>query len=774
MKKSYILLLFALLLAVVDTQAQQLRGRVYDQAGEPIIGANIIWKDTGMGAVTDLDGYFTIALHPVQDQLIVRYVGYKNDTVTVTNTNTLLEVYMKEDAVQLTDVVINGRRAATVTNRLDAGQSQTLTGDELCKAACCNLSESFETNASVDVAYSDAATGAKTIRMLGLSGTYVQMLSENTPGVRGLAANYGMEYIPGSWMESIQVSKGTSSVINGYEATTGQINVEYIKPQKASPIAINGMLNHMLRAEVNATGGWELTPVLSTAVLAHYKTEPMEHDGNGDGFLDLPKNQQINALNRWYIKTDRYTGQILFRGLYDERHGGQSEKMATNDRYGIDIKTTRYEGFMKNGYVFDKEKGTSIGLILSASYHHHDSEYGKTIYDAKQTNIYFNGIFQTNFTDDHKLSTGVSVNYDKYNEQLYWDPTFAGYHRYIQDNDFSRSELTAGLFAEYSYNYTEKLSLILGLRGDYSNRFGFFATPRFNVRYAPWEWLNIRASVGLGYRSPNIISDNSFMLPSSRDIYFYENYQGDALKRFRQERAMNTGASLTFHIPVQAKELRITAEYYYTHFFESVVADMDSDPHKILFYNLDGGRSYAGSFQVEAEMEILRGWTMTAAFRHTDVKQTIGGELREKPLVNRFKGLITTSYQTPLKKWQFDLTAQFNGGGRMPDGFISHYADNDQYHLSADGKTLYYRWYPQLMAQVTRYFKNWSIYVGGENLTNFKQSNPIVNGMEPYSQNFDGSMAWGPIHGTMAYIGFRWAIDKDYQKAKDRFANRNK
>lgn len=776
MKKSYILILFALMLAAVDMQAQQLRGRILDaNSGEPIIGGNVLWKDTGMGAVTDLDGYFNIDIHPVQDQLIVRYVGYKNDTITVTNTNELLEIYMKEDAVLLTDVVITGRKASTVTSRLNAGQSQTLTGDELCKAACCNLSESFETNASVDVAYSDAATGAKTIRMLGLSGTYVQMLSENTPGVRGLAANYGMEYIPGSWMESIQVSKGTSSVINGYEATTGQINVEYIKPQKAAPIAINGMLNHMLRAEVNATGGWELTPVVSTAVLAHYKTEPMEHDGNGDGFLDLPKNQQINALNRWYIKTDRYTGQLLFRGLYDERHGGQTAQAAGDrTRYGIDIKTTRYEGFMKNGYVFDKEKGTSIGLILSASFHHHDSEYGKTIYDAKQTNIYFNGIFQTNFTDDHKLSTGVSVNYDKYNEKLLWDPTFEGYHRYIQDNDFNRSELTAGIFAEYSYNYTETLSLILGLRGDYSNRFGFFATPRFNIRYAPWEWLNIRTSVGLGYRSPNIISDNSFMLPSSRDIYFYENYQGDALKKFRQERALNAGASLTFHIPIQAKELRVTAEYYYTHFFESVVADIDSDPHKILFYNLDGGRSYAGSFQVEAEMEILRGWTMTAAFRHTDVKQTIGGVLREKPLVNRFKGLITTSYQTPLKKWQFDLTAQFNGGGRMPDGFISQYDGQKQYRLSDDGKTLNYRWYPQLMAQVTRYFKNWSIYVGGENLTNFKQSNPIVNGEDPFSANFDGSMAWGPIHGAMAYIGFRWAIDKDFQKAKDRFANRNK
>lgn len=774
MKKSYIFILVAMLFAMATAQAQTITGRVVDKNGESIIGANIKWKDTNMGTVTDLDGNFSIEAHPVQDVLIITYIGYVSQNITVSNPNKKLEIVLEEDAVLLTDVVITGRKASTVTSRLNAGQSQTLTGDELCKAACCNLSESFETNASVDVAYSDAATGAKTIRMLGLSGTYVQMLSENTPGVRGLAANYGMEYIPGSWMESIQVSKGTSSVINGYEATTGQINVEYIKPQKAAPIAINGMLNHMLRAELNATGGWELTPVLSTAVLAHYKTEPMEHDGNGDGFLDLPKNQQINALNRWYIKTERYTGQILFRGLYDERHGGQSEKLAVNDRYGIDIKTTRYEGFMKNGYVFDKDKGTSIGLILSASFHHHDSEYGKTIYDAKQTNVYFNGIFQTNFTDDHKLSTGVSVNYDKYNEDLYWDPTFSGYSRYIQDYDFNRSELTTGLFAEYSYNYKETLSLILGLRGDYSNRFGFFATPRFNIRYAPWEWLNIRASVGMGYRSPNIISDNSFMLPSSRNIYFYENYKGDELKRFRQEKALNAGASLTFHIPVQAKELRITAEYYYTNFFESVVADMDSDPHKILFYNLDGGRSYAGSFQVEAEMEILRGWTMTAAFRHTDVKQTIGGVLREKPLVNRFKGLITTSYQTPLKKWQFDLTAQFNGGGRMPDGFIEHYEGEKQYHLSADGQTLNYNWYPQLMAQVTRYFKSWSIYVGGENLTNFKQSNPIVNGAEPYSQNFDGSMAWGPIHGAMAYIGFRWAIDKDYDIAKQRFANRNK
>ena len=399
-------------------------GSVIDDNGEPVIGAEIFWLNTTIGAVTDIDGNFTIPMTADSHHLIFNYLSYKADTVDITKASMPLVVQMSEDTKELQEVTVAARGATTIASRVSALQTTKITGAELCKAACCNLSESFETNASVDVAYADAATGAKTIKLLGLSGTYVQLLTENTPGVRGLAQNYGMEYIPGAWMESIQVSKGTSSVINGYEATTGQINVEYLKPQTQDPIALNGMVSTSLRAELNATGGWDINEKWSTGVLAHYKNESMEHDTNGDGFMDLPKGQQANLLNRWYMKDGAYTGQYLVRGLYDERNGGQTMKFVAEngitDPYKIGIRTWRMDAFMKQGYVFDEAKGTSIGIIASGSYHNQHNIYGHRIYDGVQGNFYLNAMFQTYFdeTDKHKITAGLSLNYDNYNEVM--------------------------------------------------------------------------------------------------------------------------------------------------------------------------------------------------------------------------------------------------------------------------------------------------------------------------------------------------------------------
>ncbi|MEE1090967.1 MAG: TonB-dependent receptor, partial [Paludibacteraceae bacterium] len=694
MKKALLIILCIMHCALcIDLFAQEstggnFTGSVIDDKGEAVIGAEIFWLNTTIGAVTDIDGNFTIPMTADSHHLVFNYLSYKSDTVDITTASIPLVVQMSEDTKELQEVTVAARGASTIASRVSALQTTKITGAELCKAACCNLSESFETNASVDVAYADAATGAKTIKLLGLSGTYVQLLTENTPGVRGLAQNYGMEYIPGAWMESIQVSKGTSSVINGYEATTGQINVEYLKPQTQDPIALNGMVSTSLRAELNATGGWDINEKWSTGVLAHYKNESMEHDTNGDGFMDLPKGQQANLLNRWYMKDGAYTGQYLVRGLYDERNGGQTmQYIADNniaDPYKIGIRTWRMDAFMKQGYVFDEAKGTSIGIIASGSYHNQHNIYGHRVYDGVQGNFYLNAMFQTYFdeTDKHKITAGLSLNYDNYNEVMTLcnnaqcttrglEPWRKMHNAQLIVNgtenstlDMTRDEWTPGVFAEYSLKVDEKLSLLAGVRGDYSTQYGFFVTPRFNVRYSPWEWWNLRGSVGMGYRSPNLLSDHASVLPSSRQIII----ENDVLN---QERAVNAGASTTFYIPIAGRELQITADYYYTHFLECMVVDMDSDPYSVIFSNLteegvEGGkkpRSYAGNFQVEASMEILKGWTMTLAYRMSDVKSTINGELREKPLTNRYKALITTSYMTPLKHWQFDVTAQFNGGG---------------------------------------------------------------------------------------------------------------
>lgn len=740
MNKYFLILIFS---ALPLTQfAAEVSGIVEDTTGEPLVGAEILWQGTGIGTVTDVDGFFTIETTDASNKLQISYLGYQTTIIVVDDPTETIVATLAAESEQLDDVTVTARAVGTVSSRITAVQTQKITGAELCKAACCNLSESFETNASVDVAYSDAATGAKQIKMLGLSGNYVQMLSENTPGIRGLASNYGMEYIPGAWMESIQVSKGTASVVNGYEATTGQINVEYLKPQTTSPIALNAMFNSELCAELNATGGWNINDRLSTGAMLQYRNESMEHDQNNDGFMDMPKGNRINLLNRWYYTDHDYTMQLLVRGLYDDRRGGQTQawRQANADKtpYDIDIATTRIDGFLKNGYVFDHERGTSIGIIASGAYHRQNSLYGATNYDATQGNAYLNAMFQTYFDTEsrHKLTAGLSFNYDFYDEHLATNRLAAGLF------DQTRNEFTPGIFAEYDFKYDEKLSLLVGVRADWSNYYGLFCTPRFNIRYSPWTWWNLRASVGLGYRSPNVLTDNAAIFASNRQIVLTE-------ERFAQERAINAGISTTFYIPLGSKELQLSADYYYTHFFECVVADMDSDPHSVIFSNLNGGRAYAGNFQAEASMEILRGWTMTLAYRMSDVKQTIGGQLREKPLTNRFKGLITTSYQTPLKKWQFDVTAQFNGGGRLPDPDTANPLWNSEF-----------KWYPQLMAQITYYGKTWSIYVGAENMTNFKQQNPVIGSDNPFGADFDASMVWGPITGAKAYIGFRWALDR--------------
>ena len=638
---------------------------------------------------------------------------------------------------EIEEVTVVQRKKGKVKSRTEAFDTEKINSEELCRAACCNLSEAFETNASVDVAYSDAATGAKQIRLLGLSGTYVQLIQENTPAVRGLAQNFGLEYIPGPWMSSIQVSKGTSSVINGYEATSGQINVELLKPNTQNPLSLNLMVNSETMAEANLMGGWQLKDHLYTGVLAHYGGSFMTMDGNHDSFADMPKIQNANLANRWFYKHGNYTFQAFVRGLYDRRRGGQMADTIANP-YRINLNTWRVDGYMKNGYVFDEESGSSVAVVTALSYHDQDNYYGSRNWRANQLNAYLNALCQLNFEgsgevdNDHRLTTGLSLNVDNYRENLSLLP-----------QALNRLEIVPGIFAEYNLKYENMLSLVAGVRADYSTRYGPFVTPRMNIRYTPFEWWTLRGSVGMGYRSPNMIADNAFILPSSRVLHLTSD--------IRQERAVNTGLSTTFYIPLGSKELQLSMEYYYTHFLNSLIVDMDQDKHAVHIYNqtdMPGAKSFAHSAQIEASIEVLRGWTWTAAFRYTDVEQTTIcsdgiARLRPKALTNRYKGVITTSYQTPLKKWQFDVTAQFNGVSRVPDGFEQPFT-----------------WYPQLMAQITKYWRTCSLYVGAENMTNFKQENPIVDSFRPYGPDFDASMVCGPTMGWKIYVGFRYDLEK--------------
>lgn len=735
LKQLYLILLITFF--AISARADEVKGHVFDDNNQPVIGANVYWEGTQQGTTTDVDGAFKLKTRKSTNNLVVSYIGYTTFVMPVTNPDEPLRITLKGE-VALEEVVISERKMGTIASRTSVLQTQKITYDEICRAACCNLAESFETNPSVDVSYADAATGARQIKLLGLSGTYVQMLTENYPNFRGAASLYGLDYVPGAWMESIQVSKGTSSVKNGYEALAGQINVEFKKPPTADIFSVNLFGSDAGRYEGNADASWHINDKVSTGLLVHYSNDKKQHDGNDDGFLDTPLKEQVNLMNRWYHKLDNYVAQYGARYLHENRTGGQATKHHDfADPYQVHLETNRAELYTKQAYIIDKEKVESVALILSGSYHEQKSMYDRTPYNVYQNNVYASLLYEKEFSPAHSLSTGLSMNYDGFNENLLQAGT-----RKV----FDRTEVVPGAYVQYTYNLNDKLIVLGGVRADYSSLYDFFVTPRVHIKYNPFAWFHVRASAGKGFRTANILAENNFLLSSSRKMNIAENLD--------QEEAWNTGLNLSFYIPLFGKELSLNGEWYYTNFLKQVVVDMDSDPHAVGFYNLDG-KSYSNSFQVEATYPFFPGFTLTAAYRYTDAKtdyRNAEGVTRrlKKPLVSDYKALATASYQTPLKKWQFDLTGQFNGGGRMP----TPDATNPLWEPNFNAYTV-------VNAQITRYFRRWSIYIGAENLFDYKQSHPIIDAENPRGDNFDGSMVWGPVHGRKIYAGLRFNISRD-------------
>lgn len=737
----YLVLFFSLCTPLL--LGAQIKGYVKDSQGHPLPGAHIRWAGAKSGIATDNDGHFHLHGIKTNKHLVASYVGFKNDSIFIDGKRTEVTFFLEEDAT-LSEATVVQTRTGTYKSFSSVENVDLITSSELCRAACCNLGESFVTNPSVDVSYSDAATGAKQIRLLGLSGTYVQMLTENIPNFRGVASPYGLGYVPGPWMQSIQVSKGAASVKNGYEAMTGQINVEYHKPQKADAdwLVINLFGDIDGRLEGNADATFKIGDKWSTTILGHYEKALKMHDNNDDGFADIPQVEQYNFMNRWAYMGDKYVFQAGAKMIIEDRKSGQLSHAVPSGtpRYGINIETKRFEGFAKQAYIFNKDHNTNLALILSGSAHQQDGEYGLRRYNVDQKEAYASLMFETEFNKQHSLSTGLSFNHDHLSRNYRAEHNVNGLWK-----KSSTIENVPGAYAQYTFSPNDKFLIMAGLRADYSNLYDAFVTPRLHLKYTPNMFVNLRASVGKGYRTAFVTDENSYLFSGSRRIVANSEHQ--------REEAWNYGASGSFKIPAgDEKLITLNLEYYYTDFQKQLVADMDSDPHAITFHALNG-RSYSQVFQVEATYPVFAGFTATAAYRYTDAKCTYAGRLREKPLTNKFKALLTLSYKTPLELWQFDATLQWNGGGRMPDPYTL-----------ADGSLSWnrrFKSYPQLSAQITRYFRNCSIYIGGENLTGFKQKNAIIDAQNPWGDNFDPTMVWGPVHGVKAYIGVRYNIPRN-------------
>lgn len=674
----------------------------------------------------------------------------------------------KDRADSLQGTVFVARQAGNYLSKGKPIRTEVISAAGLCKMACCNLAESFENSASVTVGYSDAVTGARQIRLLGLSGTYTQMLDENRPVMRGLAAPFGLSYVPGQWLESIQIAKGSSSVINGAESITGQINLEHRKPTDEKPLFINAAVMSDTKMDLNVASSLQMGANWSTVILGHVSGNIKSFDHNHDGFLDDPAMLQFNLSNRWLYYADNGV-QVRFgvRALQDSRKGGQEgydhntytlnelePGSKTYAPWGSDIMNRSINGYLKVGVPLNEDNSQNIALVADYNYYDMDSYFGATKYLAGQHSAFANLLYQNEVNESHKFTVGLSANADRFNEDFI--------RRVLAAPEVSKSGTTnlvnAGVFGEYTFHAGEKFSAIAGLRGDWYHKNGIKVTPRLTLKYSPFDEIVIRANGGRGLRYSTPLVDNIGVFSTGKA--FNGNFDAHTL-----EDAWTFGGNITYYFPFRGlSNTYLSFDYFRTQFVQQMVVDYEHTANAIDFYNLDGRRSFTDNYQLDFSIEPVDRFTVTATFRYTNAKIELEGQgLVEKPMTSRYKGVLNLQYATNLNKWIFDFTASVNGQSRVYD-FMAEMKDDNGNLIYKKGLTPVY---PLLYLQVTKRFKGVDVYVGGENLTNFRQKDVILGSTRdaagnvvPSQASFDASAIWGPLMGIKVYAGVRFTLWK--------------
>ena len=664
--------------------------------------------------------------------------------------------------------VFVGRQDGNYLSKRTPIRTEVISSAGLHKMACCTLAESFENSASVTVGYSDAVTGARQIRLLGLSGVYTQMLDENRPVMRGLSAPFGLSYVPGQWLESIQIAKGAASVINGVESVTGQINMEYRKPTDEKPLFLNASVMSDTKLDFNIASSLQLGQKWSTVILGHVSGNVRSFDHNHDGFMDDPMMLQFNLANRWLYLADNGV-QVRFgvKALHDTRKGGQEgydhdtyqewEDGYADDPWGSDIVNKSLGGYLKVGIPLSEDNSQNIAFVADYSYTDMDSWFGQSTWLGSQHSVLGNLMYQNEINESHRFTVGLGGTFDRYDEYI---------NRYVRSetmapayvNDRITGLATAGVFGEYTFTAGEKFTSIVGLRGDWYKGDGFKFSPRVTLKYSPVDKIAIRLNGGRGLRYANPLIDNIGVFSTGK--LFSGNFEEHTL-----EDAWTFGGNLTYYLPFGASSnTYISFDYFRTAFSQQMIVDYEHLNNVISFYNLDGRRSYTDNFQVDFNVEPVERFTVTATFRYTDARVTLEGQgLVEKPMTSRYKGVLNMQYATNLNKWIFDFTASVNGPCRVYD-FMRDLKDADGNRLYVNGYTPVY---PLLYLQVTRRFKGVDVYIGGENLTNFRQKNVILGSRDSstglvsaHQPSFDASAVWGPIMGARFYAGVRFTLWK--------------
>ncbi len=718
--------------------SQIVKGTVFqidkDGLNSPLPGATIKLLNTKIGSISNSNGQFQIDLKfaDTNKLLVVSFIGFESDT-------TLLDGMLNDYEITLEPLITNSKEVQITAEKsaqsvgLKTLKQEFITGKLFRRSACCALSEAFEKNASAEVAYSDALTGVKQIKLLGLKGEYSYLLTETIPIFSGLTSKYALEYTPPTWLEGISITKGASSVSSGYEGITGQINLEYKKPFDMSPFEGNVYVNSSNRIDLNLSSAIKVNEKLSTGIFVSGRNSNLKEDHNNDGFIDVPLNKQINIANRWIYVTDGFEAQLFARGLNDEYNSGQVnfiDKISTPLNYGSSTKISRYEFFTKMAKLETETDHLSLALILSGSTDSISSFSGLKSFDTKEDK--FNAKFilksEIGIHEEDYYTFGMSY---LYRNQI------GNYNEKVNKFKIDEKESVVGLFAELNYKPFDQISFIAGIRADQHNNYGTLLTPRFHLKYDLSDLFKVRFSLGYGYHAASVIGENPNVLSSARLL---------KINNLEIESAVNIGSSINTTLELFEIPFIFDLDFYSTNFVNQVIADYDSSIDSIIFKNVKN-ESYTNNYQAQVSFNLIPELELAFAYRYNDIKSIFGNEKLIQPLQSPGRILVTGSYLSHKKDFQFDGTLIWNSSGRLPNFIYSHETNENTF------KNFF-----RFNLQVTKKFGELEFYIGGENLSNFTQHQPIIESSNPFSDNFDASMIWGPLEGRMFYFGSRFKL----------------
>lgn len=739
MKK--LLIVFIILTVPFISIAQIVRGVITNTSLEPLSGASVSWLGNKKGTVTNDAGEFTIHLpKQLPHLLLVSFVGYKADTLRVTDTSFIKTSLTLKS--QLGTVTVRGNKRASYI-AANPIKTEVITSLELKKAACCDLAGCFETQATVQPQTTNIITNSKELRILGLSGIYNQVLIDGFPQIQGLTYTYGISSIPGTLVENIWVAKGANSVLQGYESISGQINVITKEPDKADKLLLNAYINSFGEKHLNAVYAFKKRK-WSNLTAFHMVQPAGRVDRDDDKFMDLPLLTRYMVSNRWKKGDENKWGwstQIGIRYLSEKRIGGQKsfnydkDKGGTN-AYGQAVDIQQPEVWFKTAYRMNEVH--RFALYTSGFHQAQQSYFGVTNYKARQTNAYANLQYEFSYKNNSVLKTGFSYRYLNLSENISFSNNSLNR---TYDGKYSRVENIPGLFAENTLNIDSgKLALITGIRADHHNQFGWVVTPRALLKYQVTDKLTLRGSVGKGWRTANIFSENIGMLVSSRDIIFEE--------VLKPEKALNFGFNATQKFRTPNVEGYFSLDFYRTNFQNQIFPDYDSDPAKAIIRNFTG-RSVSNGFQAELSTTFYNRFSAKMGYVFLDVYQEKNELKQVLPFNPKHRFNAAASYMPLSRKWHIDANIHWYGEQRLPD------TKNNpvDYQMPEKSKP-----YTVLNTQFTYNFTRFDVYGGVENIFNFRQNKPIISWQDPFGKYFDTQFAWGPTRGRELYVGVRYTL----------------